>query len=294
MPATAVPAAAAAGLASKAAPALPEGWRSLFPHPPQAPVVTWRYVPNAALVGVVQLSDKKLGYVESRKVALMVPVDGGELQASQAGDFAPDTFDHDPAPGASFAELGLFGGARAIKAREKQLRDLALATTRAVVFENAALELVSTPGETAQAFAERAAQVAAARRQSLRAEIMAKHDPRIQKLAMQRDAAQAELAQARASVPGAMDAVGAMLLGRGGVGRAMARSDKAQARIQKLTAKATDAEAALAEAVGKRNHELTTKEAALTAAPSATIERVVLPKKDALHVEGYAIVWVAR
>ncbi len=277
------------------APALPEGWTALFPHPPQAPVTAWSYAPHAALMGVVQLTDKKLGYVEQRKLCIAAPIENGEVQASRVTDFAPDAFDHPAVAGASFGDLaGFFGGARAVKSREKQLRDLALATARATVFENPVLSLVSSPGETAEAFAARVAEIARARQASLRTELVAKHDPRLQKLAMQRDAARAELAQAQAQAPGGFDAVGAVLLGRGAMNRAMARSDKAQTRIQKLGSKVADAEAALAEAVAKRNHEIATKEAELGAVATATVERVVLPKKDALHVEGYAVLWIAR
>jgi DNA helicase HerA-like ATPase len=278
------------------APALPEGWSAMFPHPPQAPPGSFTYVPHAALLGVVQLADAKLGYVEQRRLALMVPIEGGELQVTRATDFDPGAFAHPAAPGARFGSLeGFFGGARAIKSREKQLRDLAQSSTRATVLENPVVGLLSTPGETPEAFAQRVDAAARSRAGALRAELVAKHDPKLQKLALQRDALRAEHAQAQAALPGGLVTMGAALLGgRGAVTRAMAKSDKAEARLQKLATKLASAEAALAEAVGKRNHEIATKEAELSAAAAATTERVVLPKKDALVVERYAIVWLAR
>ncbi len=300
-PAPAPAVAAAAKVASSAAPsvgaapALPEGWTSMFPHPPQAMPGSFRYAPHAAVVGVVNLTDAKLGYVEQRRVGLVAPVEGGELVAAGASDFDPAAFLHPAAPGAAFGALdGFFAGARSIKAREKQLRDLVMANVRATVLENSVVGLVSAPGEGPDAFAARVDAAARARAVALRAELVAKHDPKLQKLALQRDAVRTELAQAQASAPGGLATMGAVLLGRGAVTRAMAKSDKAEARIQKLAAKLTNAEAALAEAVGKRNHEIASREAELASAAAATTERVVLPKKDALVVERYAIVWLAR
>lgn len=297
--AVAAPAAPPLPLSPKASarastPALPEGWSALHPHPPQAPVSAWSYAPHAALVGVVHLADKKT-YLEQRRVCLLAPIENGEIQASRATDFAPEAFDHPPVEGATFADLGgFFGGARAVKAREKQLRDLVLTTVRATVFENPVVAAVSSPGETAEAFAARVADLVHQRQGALRAELLGKHDPKLQKLALKRDGARAELAVAQAQAPTRIETVGAVFLGRGAVNRAMSRSDKAETRIQRLTAKIAETEAALAEGVAKRNHEIASEEAELASAGTATTARAVLPTKDTLHVERYAIVWVAR
>ena len=290
-----VPVPAPVPVALRVSPELPPGWRALFPHPPQAPTTTWTYDPSAAILATVDLSDARLGYSERRRVALMAPIVNGEIQVSQSSEFSPDAFDHDAVPGAVFAPLGTgFTGARAVKAKEKALRDLAAGLSRAIVFHNPVLGLMSSQGETAQAFHARLGEAIRARQGALRAEILGRHDPKLQKLATQRDAARAQLMQAQASVPSGFETVGAAIFGRGAMNRAAARQDKAATRVQKLTDKFTDAEATLAEAVAKRNHELATREAELASAPAATVERTISAKKDAVTVEGYAVLWVAH
>ena len=278
-----------------AAPDLPPGWRSLFPHAPQAPTTTWSYEPSAAILASVDISDARLGYSERVHVALMAPLVNGELQVSQASEFSPDAFDHDAVPGARFAPLGAgLSGARAIKSREKALRDLALSQAKAVVLHNPVLGLMSAQGETPAAFHARLGEAVRARQAAVRVEILGRHDPKLQKLATQRDTARAQLVQAQGSVPSGLATVGAAIFGRSAMNRAVAAQDKAASRVQKLADKVQDAEATLAEAVAKRNHELATKEAELASAPAATVERTIRPKKDAVTVEGYAILWVAH
>jgi uncharacterized protein YPO0396 len=248
------------------------------------------------VVATVLLTDKKLAYSEQRRVAVAFPIEGGELQASQRRDVDPSDFAHPPAPGARYADLGgFFAGARAIKSREKQLKDLLQSTCTVAVLENPVVEAVQAPGESAEAFHERVARTVAQRQGAIAGELVAKHDPKIQKLAMQRDAARAELAQAQATAPGGMSAMGAVLLGgRAGVRQAMAQQNKAATRIQKLQAKLATTEAALAEAVAKRNHEIATEQAELAAAGTATVERTIAPKKDGVHVERFGVLWLAR
>jgi hypothetical protein len=53
------------------------------------------------------------------------------------------------------------------------------------------------------------------------------------------------------------------------------------------------AQAALDEAVRKRDQELLAKETALLAAPSQTKTKELGPKKDALVIECFALVWIA-
>lgn len=53
------------------------------------------------------------------------------------------------------------------------------------------------------------------------------------------------------------------------------------------------AQAALDEAVRKRDQELLGKETAILAAPAHTKTKELGPKKDALVVECFALVWIA-
>jgi hypothetical protein len=277
-------------------PALPAGWTAWFPHPPQAPVTEWLYAPHAVIVATVLLSDKKLGYAEQRRVALAFPIESGQLQASQVREIAPDAFRHPPVPGARYADLGgFFAGARAVASREKQLEELVAATCTVTVLENPIVEAVQAPGETAAAFHERVARAVAQRQGAVVGRLVAKHDAKIQRLAMQRDAAHAELLRAQASAPGGMTAMGAAIFGgRAGVRQVMAQQNRATTRIQKLQAKVASAEAALGEAVAKRNHEIATEQAELAAAGMATVARTIAPKKDGVHVERFGVLWLAR
>jgi hypothetical protein len=53
------------------------------------------------------------------------------------------------------------------------------------------------------------------------------------------------------------------------------------------------AQSALDEAVRKRDQELLAREQAILAAPSQTKTKELAPKKDALVIESFALVWIA-
>ena len=109
---------------------------------------SWRYAPHAAIVARAEIVDARLGYRESRRIALVAPLDGASLDVSRASDFNPDDFCHTAVAGASFAPIPeALRGARATRALERALRDRALASARATVLSNATLELVSAAGE---------------------------------------------------------------------------------------------------------------------------------------------------
>ena len=63
--------------ASAQAPAPPDGWRSLWPHPPAAPVEAWSYQPHAAIVARADLADARLGVRFTREASVMVPIGAG-------------------------------------------------------------------------------------------------------------------------------------------------------------------------------------------------------------------------
>src|SRR5262249_40048010 len=146
-------------------------------------------------------------------------------------------------------------------------------SARANVFFNPILDLVSTAGETREAFIARCTEMARSRAAQERAAAIAKHDPKIQKLAVRRDAARAAFQQAQGPLMFAA--------------RSVARADK-------LREKAGDAEAALAEAVAKRNADIASREAELAQAATEAAAREVVAKKDALTIEAFAIAWVAE
>ena len=279
---------------STSTPAVPETWRSLFPAPPKAPLDSWRYAPHAAIVARAEIVDARLGFRESRRIAICAPLDGAAINLSLSSTINPDDFRHSPVDGAAFAPLvDALRGPRAIKSIEKALREHALGFARATAYSNALLELVSMPGETEQAFAARCSAQAQARAAEDEAALVRKHDPKLQKLAAQRDAAHAAFAQAQASVPGGPSVVGAIFGTRRSVDRAEAQRDKALGRLEKLAEKARDADAALAEAIAERNAKIAARRAELAQCSVATSARDVVAKKDALVVECFAIAWVA-
>jgi hypothetical protein len=273
-PAPALAPAPAPAPARPEAPAPPEGWKTLFPHPPSAPVDAWSYHPYAAIIARAEIVDARLSIRFTREVGIFVPIDGGTLDLDRAVPFDPDVLAKGRAvPGARFlpyAEAPL--GARAVRALEKSLRELAFSALRTSVTVNEPLGLVAAPGEDARAFTARcahAAQVAAAK---VRAEILQKHDPRIARLAAARDAAHRALSSQESPL------------------RIFTGDKPAVARARK---EAAEAQAALDEAVRKRDAELLSKEGEVLRAPAESRPREIAPKKDALVVESYAIVWVA-
>jgi hypothetical protein len=257
-------------------PELPDGWRPLFPYPPAAPVDSWKYVPHAAIVGRAEISDARLGYRESRSIALLAPAGPDGIDFAQTGPFVPEDLKHAPVDGAAFAPLGdAFKGARATKATERSLRERALAAARTTVLVNAELELVSNAGEAREAFDARCAAIAKMRAAHERAVILAKHDSKIQALAKRRDAHVQALAVADVSA------------------HDLFAGARARDKLEKVKAKLTEAEAALNEAVGKRNAAIAERDGALAMAVTRTVSKEIVAKKDGLIVDYLAIVWVA-
>ncbi len=248
------------------APPPPDGWRSLHPHAPAAPTSAWSYHPHASIVARAELADTRLGVRFTREVSIMVPIASATLDLDRATTFEHEGLEkHVPVAGArhvAYAEAQL--PTRALRSMEKALKELAMAGLRTSLFVNDELELVSAPGETSAVFGERCATAAQTKALQLRTELLAKTDAKLNRLAVARDEAARALAAA------------------------LAPRDKQ--RAQKLL---SSAQATLDEAVQKRNAELAAGEKALFEAPAKTRIKELGPKKDALVVEGFAIVWLA-
>jgi hypothetical protein len=276
-------------------PAIPEGWRALFPCPPAAPLDQWKYAPYATVVARAEITDARLGYREPRRVALLAPLATGAIDLARMTPFNPDELVHAAAAGATFVPLGdALKGARATKAAEKTLREQALSAARVTVFTNSVLDLVSTPGETRDAFAARCAAGAKARAQDEEAALVRKHDPKIQRLAAQREGARAALAAAEAEAGNGPGVLGQIFGSRKELDRAEARRDRATAKADKARDKMRDTDALLAEAVAERNAAIAAKRAELEQGALAAISaREVAAKKDALTIESYGIAWLA-
>ena len=271
-PAPSDTASASGATASKAppkvaqAPAPPEGWRSLWPHPPAAPVDAWSYQPHAAIVARADVADARLGLRYTREASVMVPIAAGTLDLDRATLFEHEGLERNaPVAGARFAAYAEGPLAtRALRSLEKALKEQAIARLRLVVFVNDSLELVSVAHETEEAFRARCTQQARARFDAARAELIAAHEPKIQRLAAARDAAY----RAAATTQGARD------------------RQKAQREL-------AEAQAALDESVKKRDAALVAAQREWEAAPGETRSKELSPKKDTLVVESFALVWLA-
>jgi len=248
------------------APAPPEGWRALWPHAPAAPVDAWSYQPNAAIVARADVADARLGVRFTREASVMVPISAGTLDLDRATLFEHEGLERNlPVAGARFAPYADGAiGTRALRSIEKALKEQAIAALRTTVMVNDLLELVSQPNETPQAFADRCTQTARALAAKARQELLGTHDPKIQRLAAERDAAH----RAASGVLTARD------------------RQKAQKEL-------AEAQAALDEAVKKRDAALLAKETELLNAPAQTKTKELSPKKDALVVESFAVMWIA-
>jgi hypothetical protein len=264
------PVAVKAAITRADAPPPPEGWRALFPHPPAAPVDAWSYHPSAAIVARADLGDARLGVRFTREVSVMVPIAAGTLDLDRAASFEHEGLDKNkPVAGARFSPYA--DGpipTRSLRSIEKALKEQAIAALRTPVMVNSALELVSQPGETPEMFATRCTVHARSLAEKARAEIVAKHDAKLRKLAAERDAAHHTSQQ--------------WIVTRG----------DAQ-KVERAKRAFESAQAVLNEAVAKRDHEVVTTERELLNAPSDTKTKELAPKKDSLVVECFAIVWIA-
>jgi hypothetical protein len=277
----------------------PAGFHVWFPAAPAAPVAAWTYLPHAGIVARADIVEARLGYRESRAIALYAPLVEAGMELSRLAPFFPDDFRNPPVEGARYAAIpGPLRAPRGVKALERALRDQALLAARATIFVNPMLELVSRPGEPRDAFDARCAEVATARAERARVEIFARHHPRLQRASAAIDAAQAALATADAAVSDGAGLAGmvAPLLGaraHKAAQKAEAKRDKELAKVEKVRNKVEEARVDYREAVAKRDAEVAASDAELAAAMRATTPRELAAKKDALVVEALAVLWIA-
>src|SRR5439155_12051194 len=132
---------------------------------------------------------------------------------------------------------------------------------RSTIFVNAELDLASAPGEARDAFDARCAAMTKMRAAQERAAILAKHDPKIQRLATQVERLREAFHSADAN------AVLPALLPSGA---------RARERADKLRVKMGEAEGALHEAIARRNAALATRESELAHAAALTTTREIV------------------
>ena len=280
------------------APASPEGWLTWHgAPPPDAAPGAWTYQPWVAATIVAHVRDAKLNVQANRTVRAMAPLTPeGRPDTARGRVFDPARFAAAPAPGARYAPLAdaLFrkNGPAAVA---RALRDEVYRSLQVTVLTHRALGLVSAPDEPAAAFAQRVAAEAARAGQAAHAEALQRHAPKVQRAADEVTAARAALAASEQALPtgGALATAAAFM--RGGQ-RALQRLETQQDRQAARAAKARDdlahAEAALREAVAKRDADLAAVAREAQAAPGEVESKTIAAKRDDIEVTEVGVAWV--
>ncbi len=281
--------------APRKAPELPVGWRALYPCAPASSTDQWSYLPYAAVLASAVIEDAKLGYHEMREASLMAPIDTGTVDIARADKLLRQDFLHPPTPGARHQPLGDAFRGKALKSIEKSLRDRVIAQARTTVYHSPELGLCSQPQEPRETFELRC--VAAATNLALqeRARLMAKYEPRLRKLILQRDAAREALAQASGMSGTGVVAIGASLLSGGvlrAAGRAATETRRAAEKTARLREKVQKAEADLAGALYERDSEIAARDAEVARAREQIVVRELAAKKGAVTIESFGIAWI--
>jgi len=249
------------------------------------------------VLATAAIDDSKSGYRETRDVSIILPIASGMVDLAHADSFRRQDFQHPATPGARYEKPGDSFRGKALKSVEKGLRERAISLARATLFHNPELGLASQPGEPRERFDIRCAAAASNLSLQEHARLLAKHEPRIRKLLMQRDAARAAAAEAQATgISGAgMVAIGVSALsgqlGRA-AGRAATESRKASEKAARLREKVQKAEAELAEALMGRDSEIAARDAEIEMLRAGTVVREISAKKNAVTIEGFAIAWI--
>ncbi|MBM4130574.1 DUF87 domain-containing protein, partial [bacterium] len=248
-PATAAPApvAGAAGEPSPVAPALPASVPQAFlPAAGASPV----YEPLLAGLAAVAFVDARRGLAAERQVALALPAGAATLVAdwtkaeplaATAADLAPQ-----PAAGARFRPLPRgWDGAAFHKAAAKALVDLLYQRERLEVLELPSLKLVGEPGESRDAFLNRARLAAREKRDAEVDKLDAAMQVKLTRLETKQQAEQRDLAEDQAELAARrqeeMLSAGESLLGMFGVlGRKRSPGLATAARKRRLTARAAE------------------------------------------------------
>ncbi|WP_437683903.1 ATP-binding protein [Sorangium sp. So ce131] len=277
----------------------PEGWRSLYAHPPAAAPEGFRYVPWVAASVVAHLRDTKLGVALNQRQILAAPLlADGRPDLARVTRLDPALLSASPAPGARFTALpaplakrsGALAAARA-------LREHAYRTTEAAVAVHKELGLTQGEGEPLQAFADRCRAAAARRAGAEQQEVTGRYAPRIARLRERIAAAKARYEQAEAEVAALPGAVGAAILGlvagRGTARRAETQRDKASARTERARQEWTEADAALRDLHAAQAAELAALEQLPLRAGEGIETKRLVPRKNDVEVDFIAVAWAA-
>jgi hypothetical protein len=238
---------ATAGEPSPVAPALPASVPQAFlPAAGAVPV----YEPLLAGLATVAFVDPRRGLATERHVALALPAGSaalmadwskGEPLAAAAADLAPQ-----PAPGARFLPLPRgWDGAAFHRAAAKALVDHLCQRERLEVFELSLLKLVGEPGESRDAFLNRARLAVREKRDAEVDKLNAAMQVKLTRLETKQQAEQRDLAEDQADLAARrqeeMLSAGESLLGMFGVlGRKRSPGLATAARKRRMTARAAE------------------------------------------------------
>jgi hypothetical protein len=279
-------------------PPVPDGWRTWHaPAPANVASTTWIYQPWVAASIVAHVRDARLGVQANRTVRAMAPLgDDGRPDTTRGRVFDPQWFSAQPLPGATHGTLpdSLFrkGGTTTI---ERTLRDEVYRSLQVSVQTHKGFNLTAAPDEQPAAFVQRI-QAEATRRAGLaQQEIATRHAAKIQRANDDVTNARASVAAADQALPtgGALATAAALIRGgKRALQRLETQQDRQAAKAEKTRADLADAEAALREAMVKRDADLA--EAAREAQDSvnAIESKSLTPKKDDIEVTEIGVAWV--
>jgi hypothetical protein len=281
--------------AAVSAPAVPDGW--LTWHGPPA-VGAWIYQPWVAATIVAHVRDAKLNVQVNRTLRAMAPLTPeGRPDTARGRVFDPGRFTAAAASGARYAPLAdaLFrkNGPAAVT---RALRDEVYRSFQVSVQLHRGLNLVASPDEPPAAFAQRVTAEAIRQGQIAHQEALQRHAPRVQRatddVANARRAADAA-AQALPAGGALATAAAFMRGGQRALQRLETQQDRQSARATRAREDLAEAEAALREAIAKRDAELATiaREAQTAAAEVET--RTLAAKKEDIEVTELGVAWVA-
>ncbi len=267
-------------------PEAPTGWRSLFPHPPAAPVGAWGYFPHLAVIATATLSDRKYALDFEREIAVVVPFDQTGPVFGEARALGSPALSHDAVPGATFAPIPNMTKADQ-KSFEKALKERATDELSLTLFVHEDEKIASSPGESRDAFVARCQQHIAASYGAERQTILDKHEPKIRKLQQTKNVVSSS------GVDPNLLGVGVAILS-GHMGTAIRRGSQAAARAKREEEKRQKADIVLAEAIAKRDAELADLDRDAKGSFTGITELKLRPKAGALRIETFGIAWLAR
>lgn len=310
-PSAAVPAAGGTGPAT-ARPVLPPDVKEAF-VPPFRSADAVRYRPALLVAATVAYANAKAGVNEQRAVQVLVPFSDGALPVNwDSAALTELTVEHlEPAPLDGAAFLPLPAEATRAKSYDKWGKEAARwlqATQPLTLWRSAAQKLVSSPGESEQAFRLRLNDARRTARDAAVAKLEAKYAPRLRTLQeRERKAQQAverEKVEAQQDTIGTAIAVGSGILGALFGGRRSSLGTKAGAAVRSAgramqgrqeVAQATETVAAVQAEIGRLEEELRAAVAEVTAAFEADepLEEVAIrPTLTGITIRLATLAWL--